>query len=87
MSRYCTVCGRELTKTSGDIGPRCLQKMKPRNMRQYKITKAQQCKICAKYDLYGENNGSRQNDEASEDLEGQEDGQDGDSCKGTSSKS
>lgn len=71
MSHHCTVCGRPLTKTSGPIGPKCLQKLQPRNRRIRGITKKQREKICAKYDMYGENNGQTEDDTPSEGSEGQ----------------
>lgn len=76
MSRYCVVCGRELTKTMGPVGPKCLQKIRPRNMRIRRISKAQ---FSASYDMYGGDNGQKENDETSEDSEGQEASQNGES--------
>ena len=52
MSSYCVVCGRELTKTVGPVGPKCLQKLRPRNIRVRGMTKKQHEKICIKYDIY-----------------------------------
>lgn len=69
MSHYCSVCGRELVKTSGPIGPTCLKKIKPRNSRVRGITKKQFEKICVKYDMYGENDGQTEDDSSSENLE------------------
>ncbi len=69
MAHYCSVCGRELVKTSGPIGPVCLKKIKPRNARVRGITKKQFEKICVKYDMYGENDGQREDDSSSENLE------------------
>ena len=70
MSNYCAVCGRELTKTSGPIGPKCLQKMRPRNMRIRGVTKKQSEKICIEYDMFGENYGQTKDDMSGENLEG-----------------
>lgn len=70
MSNYCTVCGRELTKSLGPIGPKCLQKMRPRNHRIRGVTKKQHEKLCIKYDMYGENYGQAENDATGEDPEG-----------------
>lgn len=77
MSHYCAVCGRELTKTDGPIGPKCLQKMRPRNIRKRGITKAQYIRMWAKYDMYGETNGQKEDDATSESAEGQKIHQDG----------
>lgn len=71
MSHYCIVCGRELIKTSGPIGPTCLRKTQPRNRRVRGLTRRQCEKICAKYDMYGENNGQTKNDASGENPEGQ----------------
>ena len=56
MSNYCTVCGRELTKSAGPIGPKCSQKLRPRNRRIRGLNKKQYEKLCSKYDMYGECN-------------------------------
>lgn len=78
MSHYCSVCGRELTKTAGPIGPKCLQKMKPRNIRVKRVSKAQYSKISASYDMYGGNQSEQREDDASsESSEGQETGKNG----------
>ena len=78
MSRYCVMCGRELTKTTGPIGPKCLQKIRPKNKRVARASKTQQRKILAKYDIYGGlEGGQRKDDSSSEDIEEQEIGQDG----------
>lgn len=79
MSHYCSVCGRELRKTAGPIGPKCLQKMRPRNIRARHITKAQHNKMWTKYDMYGGNNEPEKDDSTSESSEGQEVREDG-SC-------
>ena len=82
MPNYCTVCGRELTKTAGPIGPKCLQKLQPRNRRVRGLTKKQYEKLCAKYDMYyGENNGQTEDDTSSESPEGQKTGPDGETGK------
>lgn len=86
MSRYCSVCGRELTKTEGPIGPKCLQKMRPRNIRVRGITKAQHMKMWAKYDMYGDNNGPKEDDATSESTEGQKVCTDEDCGKTTASE-
>ena len=70
MSHYCAVCGRELIKTSGPIGPTCLRKIQPRNRRVRGLTKKQYENICAKYDMYGGNNGQAEDDTSGEDPEG-----------------
>ncbi|MHA2279508.1 MAG: hypothetical protein ACXAC5_01265 [Promethearchaeota archaeon] len=86
MSHYCSVCGRELTKTDGPIGPKCLQKMRPRNMRNRGITKSQYIRMWAKYDMYGGINGQKKDDAASEDTEGQEVCQNGEDSQAASSQ-
>lgn len=86
MSNYCSVCGRELTKTEGPIGPKCLQKMRPRNIRVRRITKAQYIKMWAKYDMYGDNNGPEEDDSTSESVEGQEVCPDGECGKTTTTE-
>ena len=80
MSPHCTVCGRELVKTSGPIGPTCLRKIQPRNRRTRKLTKKQYENICLKYDIYSSpearqrkgyaGNGPTENDTTSENIEG-----------------
>lgn len=70
MSHYCAVCGRELIKTNGPVGPKCLKKSQPRNRRIIGLTKKQHEKIGAKYDMYGGSNGQTEDDEASENFEG-----------------
>ncbi len=72
MSRYCTVCGRELTKSEGPIGPKCLQKLKPRNIRAPRARKAHYGKIAAKYDMYGGENGQEEDDRTGDVTEEQE---------------
>lgn len=72
MSSYCVVCGRELTKTAGPIGPKCLQKLRPRNIRVRGTTKKQHEKICANYDMYGEYNEQTEDGTSSKNFEGQE---------------
>lgn len=79
MSHYCSVCGRELTKTDGPIGPKCLQKIRPKNARVRGITKAQYLKMWAKYDMYGENDGQEEDGATSESPEGQKIRPDGES--------
>ena len=69
MPSYCAVCGRELTKTAGPVGPKCLQKLRPRNIRVKGVTKKQHEKICAKYDMYGEHNGQTEDDTSGESPE------------------
>ncbi len=70
MSNYCAMCGRELTKTVGPVGPKCLQKMQPRNVRVRGATKKQHEKICAKYDMYGGYDGQTEDDASGESSEG-----------------
>ena len=77
MSNYCAVCGRELTKSAGPVGPKCLQKLQPRNRRVRGLTKKQYEKLCAKYDMYGENDEQTEDDTSSESSEGQKTGPDG----------
>lgn len=75
---YCSVCGRELTKSAGPVGPKCLQKLRPRNRRARGLTQKQYEKICAKYDMYyGEHDGQTENGTSSESPEGQEVGPNG----------
>lgn len=72
MARYCSICGRELKKSEGPIGPKCLQKIKPRNIRTISASKLKAyAEMAAKFDLY------------SEDIDGQEEtGETGESSKG-----
>ena len=70
MSHYCSVCGRKLTKTDGPIGPKCLQKMRPRNARSRRITKSQYLKMWARYDIYGETDEQKENGGTGEGVEG-----------------
>ena len=56
MSHYCSVCGRKLTKTVGPIGPKCLEKINPRNKRSY-ITKAQRIQAAQQYDMFEKKEG------------------------------
>ncbi len=63
MTRHCRVCGKELKKTAGDIGPKCLQKIQPKNRRIGRTSKQQYIKIWSKYDLYGDANGPREGHE------------------------
>lgn len=65
MSVYCSVCGRELKKSEGPIGPKCLQKMRPRNRRASRISKAQYIRMWAKHDMYKGQNGEQGEDETS----------------------
>lgn len=85
MPHYCSVCGRELTKTNGPIGPKCLQKMRPRNIRTCNITKSQYLKMWARYDMYGENNGQEEDDGTGEGIEEQEIRPNGEGGKTTAS--
>jgi len=56
MSNYCRVCGRELKKTNGPIGPKCLQKIKGKSPRKVvKTSKSKFAKMAAKYDMYAKN--------------------------------
>lgn len=72
MSHYCMVCGRELIKTSGPIGPTCLKKIQPRNRRVRGLTKKQYNNICSKYDMYRGTDGQTEDDTPGESSEGQE---------------
>ena len=61
MSGYCAVCGRELKKSIGPIGPKCLKKMKPHSLRlDKKDTKSQRMMMAEKYDMYLEEEKSGQ---------------------------
>ena len=75
MSHYCTVCGRELTKTDGPIGPKCLQKMRPRNRRRHRSRTGGH--IGHSYDLYGGTHGQEKDERASEGTEDEKAGQNG----------
>lgn len=81
MSNYCTICGRELTKSAGPVGPKCLQKLQPRNHRVRGLTKKQYEKLCANYNMYGEYDEQTENDTSSESFEGQKVGPDGETRK------
>jgi len=87
MPHYCTVCGRELTKTAGPIGPKCLQKLQPRNRRIRGLTKQQYEKISIKYDMYGEDHGQTEDDSTSEGVEGQKNGSNGEAGETTETTS
>lgn len=77
MSHYCTVCGRELIKTSGPIGPTCLRKTQPRNRRVRGLTRKQCEIICIKHDMYGGNDGQTEDDASGENPEGQKNNSNG----------
>lgn len=70
MSHYCSICGRELKKTAGPIGPKCLQKLQPRNMRMPRLSKKQHEEICKRYDMYGEDNEQRKTNATGENPKG-----------------
>lgn len=62
MYRYCSVCGRKLTKTSGPIGPKCLQKITPRNRRIGTVKKRNKRLI---KDIYGDADSEQREDGSS----------------------
>lgn len=71
MSRYCSVCGRELTRSIGPIGPKCLQKIRGKTSRGgIRPSKAQYIKMAAKHDMYGGADGQKEDEAASESPEG-----------------
>lgn len=72
MSHYCSICGRELTRSNGPIGPKCLQKMKPKSLRSKTLSTTQYVKMAAKYDMYGESDGQGKNDQTGENSSGEE---------------
>lgn len=76
---HCHVCGRELTKSPGPIGPKCLQKLKGKS-RVARFSRAQYIKMAAKHDMYGELNGQKENDATSKNSAGEKISQNGSSC-------
>ncbi len=71
MSKYCQICGRELTKSAGPIGPKCLQKLKGKSSRGTRLSKAQYIKMAAKHDMYGDLNGQEEDESTSKSSEEQ----------------
>lgn len=72
MAKYCSVCGRELKKSEGPIGPKCLQKMRPKNLRTRRISREKYAAVWEQYDLFGGEDGQTEDGTASESTEGQE---------------
>ena len=64
----CHVCGRELKKSAGPIGPKCLQKLRNKIPRR----RVNSWKQAAKYDIYGDLDGQKEDEPTSESTEGQE---------------
>lgn len=45
--KFCRVCGRKMRKTAGDIGPKCMLKLKRKNEKRMEYNKIR--------DLFSEN--------------------------------
>ena len=67
MSIYCVICGRELIKTAGPIGPTCARKMQLKRIRRPSFGNIQYIDMFLEEE---NNNGQRTDDETSQNLTG-----------------
>jgi hypothetical protein len=66
MGIFCSVCGKELVKSNGPIGPTCLRRLKPKNLRKYNSNSAY-IKMFGNQDFFGEDkDGQKQDGSASQ---------------------
>lgn len=61
---FCSICGKELKKTAGSIGPVCMRKQSLNAPRQvYRISKEVHIKYLKKHDLFAEDEDGQGQDE------------------------
>lgn len=77
MAIYCTICGKELHKSLGPIGPKCLQKIMPRNKRRTSIRTEYKTYYQHHEDFFGDLDDQEKNDRTSQDTTEQKTGPNG----------
>lgn len=65
MANYCEICGRELKKSSGPIGPTCMKKFSNKNLTiSHKVSDELRLKYLKKHDIFGDEDGQTKDAQA-----------------------
>lgn len=64
MARHCAICGKELKKSNGPIGPICMRKYANKNLStSYRIPAAVQITYLKKHEIFGDDEYEQEKDD------------------------